>query len=697
MRVFLTFLFVLITLPGVVSAQFRFQHTPENHWLISNGWIEAEFQFTERSTFEFVSLRNLKTGDRWRAHPDLPSSPIRFASERDAVDVYIPLRFVQESTEAIDRRGMRQNLVFDELGGGFRIFLALELYENQPVLRYSVKVRNLLDQPRRIRMADMLNWNFAEPSSQFRMLRVNQWSMLPALKNFEPFESVLASDFTKEPVYSGAGATDCAWMAVRDRQDRGLIAGWEFDGRAEAWARYRGSDGRLELAALIQDLNRYVVPGKEFQVPPAFIGVFRGDWDEAAFRTQRFVESVLAKPMPEDGKFPYVAWDSWGYETSINESLLRRNAEVAAKLGMEMFIVDLGWSRTIGDWRHDPSKFPNGLAPLSDYVHSLGMKFGLHLAIAEAALDSPVVRDHPEWLSTEPYSYFGAKGLCLSHKPVQEWLIQEIVRVIDEAKVDWILQDGEHLIKRCSRKDHTHDPDDSNYSNAANGLNTVIEAVQKLRPKVLWESCANGGSMMTFNMVKYYVTSITNDASGALGSRQAVYGATYPFPARYADRYMPENPSSTYETRSYMFGGPWVFMNRLAELTAAEIALAASEIRTYKELRPLVRDAKIFHLTDSPGQGRVDAIQAYSASSDMAVIVVTRDGTPDNVHVLRVEGLNPENSYRVRFQDDRRIYVMTGHQLAAGGVPVLLPAARSAEIVHIEPAYLALLGPDPDE
>ena len=695
MRVFSTLLLALTTLPGVVQAQFQFQHTPENHWILANGWIRAEFQFTERSTFEFVSLRNLKTGDVWKAHPGVSASPIRFG-DGEATDAYVPLRFVQESTEQIDRRGMRQNLVFDDLNGGFRIFLALELYENQPILRYSVKVRNVLSQPRRIRMADMLSWSFEEPSSQFRMLRVNQWSVLPPLKNFEPKETLLSSDFTGEQVKSGAGASDCAWLAIRDRNDRGLVAGWEFDGRAEASVRYRASDGRLQLAALVEDLNRYVAPGADFQIPSAFLGVFRGDWDEAGYRTQRFTESVLAKPLPEDGKFPYVVWDSWGYQTEINDAVLRNNADIAAKLGMDLLIVDLGWARTIGDWRHDPVKFPNGLAPLSDYVRARGMKFGLHLAIAEAALDSPVVKEHPDWLSTEPYSFFGAKGLCLSHKPVQEWLIQEIVRMIDTYQVDWILQDGEHMVKRCTRKDHTHDPDDSNYSNAVDGLNSVVEAVQKLRPKVLWENCANGGSMMTFNMVKYYVTSITNDASGALGSRQAVFGATYPFPARYTDRYMPENPSSTYTTRSYMFGGPWIFMNKLTELTAEEIALAASEIRTYKELRPLLRDAQIFHLTDAPDDGRVDALQAYQASSDTAVIVVTRDGAPSNVHTLRVDGFRPLDNYRVRFQDDRRIYVMTGAQLATEGVPVLLPTPKSAEIVHIEPAYLAYVGPEPD-
>ena len=51
--------------------------------------------------------------------------------------------------------------------------------------------------------------------------------------------------------------------------------------------------------------------------------------------------------------------------------------------------------------------------------------------------------------------------------------------------------------------------------------------------------------MMTFNMVQNYVTSITNDASGSLASRQAVYGATYPFPPRYAERYMPDSDGYT--------------------------------------------------------------------------------------------------------------------------------------------------------
>src|SRR5438874_5762403 len=105
--------------------------------------------------------------------------------------------------------------------------------------------------------------------------------------------------------------------------------------------------------------------------------------------------------------------------------MLRRNADLAARMGVQLFIVDLGWAKSIGDWHADPAKFPNGLGTVSEYVHSLGMKFGLHFALAEAVASSPVLQDNPDWSATDDSDYFGAKPLCISKRPTQEWRIQE--------------------------------------------------------------------------------------------------------------------------------------------------------------------------------------------------------------------------------------------------------------------------------
>ncbi len=58
-------------------------------------------------------------------------------------------------------------------------------------------------------------------------------------------------------------------------------------------------------------------------------------------RTQRFAEAALSPPVPDEN-FPYVIWDSWKYQFGINEITLRRNAEIAARLGIEVFVIDLG-------------------------------------------------------------------------------------------------------------------------------------------------------------------------------------------------------------------------------------------------------------------------------------------------------------------------------------------------------------------
>src|SRR5262249_55950358 len=150
-------------------------------------------------------------------------------------------------------------------------------------------------------------------------------------------------------------------------------------------------------------------------------------------------------------------------------------------------------------------------------------------ALAEAMPDSPVLQANPDWTSSSTYGYFGALSLCLSNKATREWVIQQAIQIVDNYNVDYLLQDGQNMVKKCVKTTHSHDHRDSNYANAVDGIDYVLEEVQRQRPSVMWENCENGGNMMTFAMVQHYVTSITNDASGALGSRQAVWGATYPF------------------------------------------------------------------------------------------------------------------------------------------------------------------------
>src|SRR5438045_9075576 len=83
-------------------------------------------------------------------------------------------------------------------------------------------------------------------------------------------------------------------------------------------------------------------------------------------------------------------------------------AEKAAKLGVERYVVDAGWFGSpgargqLGDWNVNPQKFPHGLKPLIDKVHSLGMDFGLWVEPEMVNPDSDLYRKHPDWVLNFP-------------------------------------------------------------------------------------------------------------------------------------------------------------------------------------------------------------------------------------------------------------------------------------------------------
>ncbi len=86
---------------------------------------------------------------------------------------------------------------------------------------------------------------------------------------------------------------------------------------------------------------------------------------------------------------PPMGWNSWNWfgKKNINEEVIKEcmDAVVAEGLldaGYKYFVIDGGWRDTKlgpnGELLAHPVKFPNGIKPLSDYAHSLGLKFGLH-------------------------------------------------------------------------------------------------------------------------------------------------------------------------------------------------------------------------------------------------------------------------------------------------------------------------------
>lgn len=84
---------------------------------------------------------------------------------------------------------------------------------------------------------------------------------------------------------------------------------------------------------------------------------------------------------------PIMGWSSWNtYRVNINEDLIKKQADAMVSQGLKevgySFVnVDdgfFGYRDEKGVLHAHAERFPNGMKPIADYIHSLGLKAGLY-------------------------------------------------------------------------------------------------------------------------------------------------------------------------------------------------------------------------------------------------------------------------------------------------------------------------------
>jgi len=91
---------------------------------------------------------------------------------------------------------------------------------------------------------------------------------------------------------------------------------------------------------------------------------------------------------------PLMGWNSWNsYGHTIDEAAIRKTADAIVSSGLkdcgyEYVVIDDCWSQksgrdSNGDLVPHPDRFPNGIKPLADHVHDLGLKIGIYSDAAD--------------------------------------------------------------------------------------------------------------------------------------------------------------------------------------------------------------------------------------------------------------------------------------------------------------------------
>src|SRR3989440_836224 len=266
------------------------------------------------------------------------------------------------------------------------------------------------------------------------------------------------------------------WSLVQrqDAAQSGWYAGIEFSGRTRiSLERTKDSlHGALGLSPDPGPFRTRLAPGQSFETPVVFLGGFRDGPDGAGNVLRRWVRAVLGNPETwSDPHYPLIVNNSWGGGMAVNEEIALRMIRDSADLGVEMFHIDAGWFRGVGDWYPNPQKFPHGLAPIAEDAHKRGLKFGLWVDWTQAALSTepgalnardPKVRD---WMVTDlPQDWqpeaFKGQTIDLGVPEAKQWAQREVERIVTDYHLDMLEHDGYLVAHGCDRTDHPHAPPD---------------------------------------------------------------------------------------------------------------------------------------------------------------------------------------------------------------------------------------------
>jgi melibiase-like protein len=507
---------------------------------------------------------------------------------------------------------------------------------------------------------------------------------------------------------------------------RGWFAGIEFSGRTRISLLRNGNsiDTVLGLNPDPGPFRTRLAAGEKFETPTVFLGAFTGGPDGAANQLHTWVRNVLGNPATwKDPQYPFTVNNSWGGGMQVNEDIALRMIADAKQLGLEMFHVDAGWFRGVGNWYPNPQKFPHGLAYIADAAHKQGLRFGPWVDWTQAALSTnpgalnvraPRVSDWlvsdlpPEWKPEE----FKGETVDLGVPDAHDYLEQEVNRIITDNHLDMLEHDGYLVAQGCIRNDHPHAPlnqstakitHDSGFDFviANNSTDVSYHAVRayydihaKMRrqhPGLIFEVCNDGGRMVDFGSAAHADYFSITDTYDPLSNRRAFYDTSYMLPPAMLESYVEKWPTPRlanflYMLRSGMMG--WVsVMIDTSTWTPEQHNAARSAIALYKEkLRPLIRDAQLYHISARPDGVHWDGMEYWDPARRQGVLFAFR-GTIDREddHVFVLAGLNATRRYRLHFQDRTSPdHIATGRELTTRGASVHLANPLSSELVFIE-------------
>ncbi|WTX37181.1 alpha-galactosidase [Streptomyces sp. NBC_00658] len=426
----------------------------------------------------------------------------------------------------------------------------------------------------------------------------------------------------------------------------------------------RTPDGRAGFTGGVghDGTNVPLAPGEEFATPP-FAGLCTDGGFGAASRAWHAYTLAHVLPHPDEvAPVLYNSWEATGFD--VDEVSQKALAERAAELGVELYVVDDGWFGArrsdragLGDWTPSPDRFPNGLTPLVDSVHRLGMSFGLWVEPEMVNPDSDLYRQHPDWVlhfPDRPRSELRNQlVLNFARRDVADWAYDWLTRLVGDDGIDFLKWDMNRAFSEAGWPGQQDGADRLGPQYVRN-LYGVIDRLRADHPALRIESCSGGGGRVDLGILSRTDQAWASDNTDAADRMGIQHGYGQIYPARTMGAWVTDVPNQlTGRTVPLRFrfhvamAGALGIGGDLTHWSEEELREGATLVAEYKQVRHLVQHGRLDRLSP-PAEDAVSVVQYTAADASETLLLVyrrvSRHGAPQVP--VRLRGLHPGGRYR---------------------------------------------------
>lgn len=452
---------------------------------------------------------------------------------------------------------------------------------------------------------------------------------------------------------------------------------------------------RVSLGMNDFDFSHTLEPGARFETPPVYCGKTEG-LGEMSRQMNRFcLEHLLpsgfrAEPLP-------VLYNSWeATEFNVNVADQTRLAEIAAGIGVELFVMDDGWFGArnndragLGDWFVNPEKFPGGLDELIGNVNALGMDFGLWVEPEMVNPDSDLYRTHPDWAYHFPHRHADELRhqlvLNMTRSDVQAYILDCLDRLLTDHNIRYIKWDMNRPFSQVGAE-NLADPKMYSYLHTM-AVYRIVDELKRRHPAVQFESCASGGGRCDLGAISHFDQVWTSDNTDGIDRMIIQKGYSMLHPIKTMRAWVTDiagiNKPCSLDFRFHIaMQGALGLGGNLEKYSPEELEICRRNVALYKEIRPLVQFGDLYRILDAD-RDEVLCNQYVSRDKMQAVLFLSARGTRffKKKMNLRFAGLAPDRAYA--FTLDGVAYKKGGAFLMEVGLPVYVRGADYNQIVRL--------------